>query len=261
MTVTASAGDLDVKRFPARDGKLLAYREIGDGRPVILLHGFISNGVVNWIRYGHAGAIAATGRRVVIPDLRGHGDSAEFGIAGAYPPDVLADDGLALIEHLRLVDHDLVGYSLGARTVIRMLVRGDKARRAVVAGTGLEPILHAAGRANHYLRILEPGAASVPGSEGWRVQQFLRSVGADANAVLPVLETLVDTPLDALGRIEIPVLVLAGESDDDHGSVEALAGGLPHARLQRVPGDHMSAVARPELGAAIAAFLAEQGVS
>jgi len=43
----------------------------------------------------------------------------------AYPPDVLADDGLALVEHLGLGDgdYDLGGYSLGARIVVRMLAR------------------------------------------------------------------------------------------------------------------------------------------
>ena len=255
----ATTTDLPVQRFPARDGMLLAYREMGEGRPVVLLHGFISNATVNWIRYGQAEALARVGRRVVMPDLRGHGDSAEFGLAGAYPPDVLADDGFALIEHLGLDEHDLVGYSLGARTAIRMLVRGDAAGRAVVAGTGLEPILHAAGRGGYYRRVLAPGATFPIGSDEWRTQQFVRSVGGDAGALLPVLETLVDTPLDALARVDIPVLVLAGDQDDDHGSVEALADALPRGRVQRVPGDHMTVVARAAFGAAIVAFLGDGG--
>ncbi len=51
---------------------------------------------------------------------------------------------------------------------------------------------------------------------------------------------------------------MAGEQDDDNGSAEALAAtALPRGQATRVPGNHMSAVARPELGAVIAGFLAE----
>jgi hypothetical protein len=47
----------------------------------------------------------------------GHGDSAKPHDAAAYPPDVLVDDGLALIVQLGLTDCDLGGYSLGGLTV------------------------------------------------------------------------------------------------------------------------------------------------
>src|SRR6202044_3046385 len=121
-----------------------------------------------WVRYGHAAKIAARGYRVVMPDLRGDGDSAKPHDASFYPRDVLADDGLALVEHLELSDYDLAGYSLGARTVVRMLAteaqrresheapqarrgtRGATAKRAIVAGMGLEGILHTAGRGGHF---------------------------------------------------------------------------------------------------------------
>ena len=58
--------------------------------------------------------LAGQGYRVILPDLRGHGDSARPHDPAAYPPDALADDGLALIEQLGLTDYDLGGYSLGA---------------------------------------------------------------------------------------------------------------------------------------------------
>ena len=58
--------------------------------------------------------------------------------------------------------------------------------------------------------------------------------------------------------IGMPVLVVAGTEDDDNGSAEALAAALPHGQAARVPGNHMSAVARPELGAVIAGFLDER---
>jgi len=71
--------------FEARDGARLAYRELGDGRPVVLVHGFFSTAMVNWVRYGHAESLAARGFRVIMPDLRGHGDSAKPHDPAAYP--------------------------------------------------------------------------------------------------------------------------------------------------------------------------------
>ena len=54
----------------------------------------------------------------------------------------------------------------------------------------------------------------------------------------------------------MPTLVLSGADDHDNGSAEALADLLPDATYVEVPGNHMSAVTRPDLGIAIADFLA-----
>src|SRR5262249_39934063 len=144
--MTTNPNDLPTQYFKARDGEILAYREMGEGRPVVLIHGFFSKATVNWVRYGHAARIAERGYRVVMPDLRGHGASAHPHEASAYPPDVLADDGFALVEHLGLTDYDLGGYSLGARTTVRMLARGATPRRAIVGGIGLDGIVDTQGR-------------------------------------------------------------------------------------------------------------------
>jgi len=71
-----------------------------------------------------------------------------------------------------------------------------------------------------------------------------------------VLETFVDTPIEALAHMQAPTLVVSGDQDDDNGSATALAEILPHGTFRAVPGNHMSAVTRPELGQAIADFLA-----
>src|SRR2546421_4883428 len=129
--------------FPGRDGVDLAYREVGEGRPLVLLHGFTGDAEL-WLRNGQAETIAARGYRVILPDFRGHGRSAKPHDAAAYPLDVLTDDGFALLEHLGLDDYDLGGYSLGARIVVRMLARGATPRRAGVAAQGLRQSLGAA---------------------------------------------------------------------------------------------------------------------
>ena len=70
------------------------------------------------------------------------------------------------------------------------------------------------------------------------------------------LHHVFDTPRDALDHITTPTLILTGEDDDDNGSAQELAAALSDARYQAIPGNHMSAVLKPELGMAIAAFLA-----
>jgi hypothetical protein len=49
--------------------------------------------------------------------------------------------------------------------------------------------------------------------------------------------------------------VICGSDDDDNGSAAALADVLPQATLIAVPGNHMSAVTKPELGQAMVEYL------
>jgi len=251
---------MGVYRFTGRDGMELACRETGSGRPLILLHGFMGTGS-HMLEYGHADAFAEQGHRVVLPDLRGHGDSAKPHDPGAYPPDVLADDGLALVEHLGFGDgdYDLGGYSLGARVVVRMLARGAKPGRAIVAGQGLAKVSRpqGGGANRHVLTALVDGTALEPDSPDARTAYWISKFGADPQALLYVMDSLVPTPEDAVRRITIPTLVAIGDQDErsDAGELAAL---LQDARFVRVPGDHGSAFAAPELTAAIAEFLAER---
>jgi pimeloyl-ACP methyl ester carboxylesterase len=242
--------------FAAPDGQELAWWELGEGRPVVLLHGLFSDANTNWIRYGHAEAIAAVGRRVVMPDLRAHGTSARPHDRAAYPPDILVADGLALIARLGLADYDLGGYSLGGRTAVRMAIDGARPRRLIVGGMGLQGLLATGPRAAVFKRILTGLGTHPRGSEEWRAEAFLKTTGGDPEALLPLLDSFVDSTKVELAALAMPTLVVAGAEDDDNGSAAALADLLPHGRHVAVPGNHMSAVVKPELGRAIAAFLA-----
>ena len=247
----------DARFFDSFDGQRLAWRELGEGPPVVLIHGFFSDARTNWLKYGHAAAIAAAGFRVIMPDLRAHGDSARPHDAAAYPSDALARDGHALIEHLGLTHYDLGGYSLGARTVVRMLATGATPRRVVISGMGLDGITHADRRASHFRNILTNLGKHERGSPEWLAEAFLKTTGGDPVALLGIIDTFVGTPAAALDAIVQPVLVVCGKDDDDNGSAPALADALPQARYVEIPGNHMSAVTKPELGQAIADFLAK----
>jgi pimeloyl-ACP methyl ester carboxylesterase len=188
---------------------------------------------------------------VIMPDLRAHGLSDKPHDPTFYPADVLADDQLALLNHLGLSDYNLGGYSLGGRTVARMLVRGCKPRRAIISGMGLAGLTDTHSRAGHFRHILENLGSHGKGSPEWMAEAFLKTTGGDPVALRLILDTFVDTPEDALRTIDVPVAVICGEDDNDNGSAAALAGVLPQGHLITVPGNHMSAVAKPDLGQAM----------
>lgn len=243
-------------RFTTTDGQRLVWHEMGEGRPVLLLHGLFSNAFTNWIRYGHAEAIAAQRRRVIMLDHRAHGDSAKPHDSAAYPKDVLTSDALAFVEHLGLSDYDLVGYSLGARTATRMVARGARPRKLVLAGMGLEGLLGTSGRADHFREILANLGKHERGSPEWMAEAFLKTTKGDPKALLLLLDSWEHVKAADLDLLTMPTLVIAGAEDFDNGSAPALAQRLPHATYQDVPGGHMSSVTKPELGTAIASFLA-----
>lgn len=246
----------ETRVFDSFDGVRIAWRELGEGRPVVLIHGYFSDANTNWIKYGHAAAIAARGFRVIMPDLRAHGESDRPHDSAAYPADALTLDGHALIAHLGLTGYDLGGYSLGARTTARMLATGATPGRVVFSGMGLEGVLHTHRRADHFCNILTNLGKHERGSPEWLAEAFLKTTGGDPVALLGVLDTFVDTPADALARMAQPALVVCGAEDFDNGSAAALAEALPDGRYVETPGGHMSAVVKPELGRAIAEFLA-----
>jgi pimeloyl-ACP methyl ester carboxylesterase len=191
---------------------------------LVLLHGFGGNGSL-WS--------PLPGFRLILPDFRGHGSSAQPLDKDFYPPDVLADDGLALLEHLGFDDYDLGGYSLGARIVVRMLVRGARPRRAIVGGQGLREVQGIGGGA---------GAA-------------FRKRMTEPNALVHVLDSLVATPVEALAGIPTPTLVVIGADDERVASGPQLADALPHGTYAEIPGNHGTAAAGPDLTATMLTWL------
>jgi pimeloyl-ACP methyl ester carboxylesterase len=241
--------------FFAPDGVEIALSETGEGRPLLLIHGYFSDADTNWIKFGHAALLADAGYRVIMPDLRAHGLSGKPHEAAYYPKDILADDQFALLDHLGITDYDLGGYSLGGRTVSRMLARGAKPGRAIISGMGLEGLTKTGNRGGHFKHVLDNLGTHEKGSPAWMAEAFLKTTGGDPVALRHILDTFVDTSEAEISAWDLPVAVICGENDSDNGSAADLASALRHGKLFTVPGNHMSAVIKPELGQAILAAL------
>ena len=243
-------------RFASFDGTELAVHRLGEGRPVLLLHGLFSSAEMNWIRFGHAALLADAGFEAIMPDWRAHGGSAAPRDPAAYPPDVLVRDSLALVEGLGLTDYDLVGFSLGARTAASAVIAGLTPRRLVLAGMGIEGLSNWQRRSAFFVDMIDRFEVIEPGDRAYMARQFLKGMGTDRVAArLLLTQGVRDIAEGDLARITMPTLVLTGSEDRDNGSPEALAAALPDAKLVEVPGTHMSCVTKPELGLAIRDFL------
>jgi pimeloyl-ACP methyl ester carboxylesterase len=141
-----------------------------------------------------------------------------------------------------------------------MLARGCRPGRAVISGMGLQGLINTEARGDHFRHVLDNIGQHPRGSPAFMAEAFLKTTGGDPLALRQILETFVDTPADMLAEIDIPVGVVCGDDDQDNGSAAALADALPMGRLITVPGNHMSAVVKPELGQAIRDFLVEDRV-
>ncbi|MDQ3075360.1 MAG: alpha/beta hydrolase [Pseudomonadota bacterium] len=248
--------DVSTHRWSASDGVGLAWREIGAGRPVVLVHGLFSDANINWIKFGHAARLAAAGCRVIMPDLRAHGLSDKSHDPASYPDGILGRDLEELVAHLALAEYDLGGFSLGARTTVQAVGEGLSPRRAILAGMGLEGLAGWHGRMHFFVDAIAGFDTATRGDKHWLAIQFMKTMKVDRVAANLLLPTFSDAHPEWLAAFTMDTLVLCGTEDHDNGSAQALADALPQATVAAVPGTHMSSVTKPEFGAAIVAFLA-----
>lgn len=243
------------EKIASFDGTELAVHRMGEGRPVLLLHGLFSSAEMNWIRFGHAEKLAAAGFEAVMPDLRAHGESAKPHDPGAYPPGVLLKDAAALVETLGLEEYDLVGFSLGARTAARSVIEGLRPRRLVLAGMGLEGLAGWSRRSAFFIDAIDRFDSVGRGDAAFMAVSFMKTMKIDREAARLLLQAVDDTAPEELAKITMPTIVLCGDKDDDNGSAAKLAEALPDARHVEIPGTHMSSVTEGALGDALVDFL------
>jgi pimeloyl-ACP methyl ester carboxylesterase len=189
-----------------RDGLTLGYSEVGNGQPILFVHGATATGEFEW---GPQAARLASDYRCVLPDLRGHGRS-EFRESVDLGQAICADLG-HLIEHLGLGHPHIVGFSYGAEISLMLELSAPGTARSLVLvspGTG-RPSDYRAPRLEHLYRTwpfaLRRLHETHHGPEHWR--QLVTALHEDS----------VDRPelsAEALGRVRCPVLLVAGALDE-----------------------------------------------
>ncbi len=241
-----------MERFSSFDGLSLAYSVTGAeaaGESVLLHHGFASSARVNWERPGVVAALVEAGRRVVVFDARGHGDSEAPHDPAAYAGGAMARDVVALFDHLGLERVDMAGYSMGAFVTIELAGKATepRLRSLFLGGIGTAQLLGQRPPTETIAAALEAeDATSVADPSGRAFRYFADATGQDRLALAAVQRAGRGVDLELLGGISQPTLVVNGQSDTMAGDPADVAALIPGARALSVPGDHLSAVMKPE---------------
>ena len=258
MTSTSPQAPIARKHFVSFDGQALSYLEAGPatGMTVLLIHGFVSDASINWVKGGTVETLAKAGFHIFAPDLRGHGQSAKPHADSAYPDDVLARDQEAFLAHCNITEYHLAGYSLGAITAARMIVRGAAPRSLILSGMG-EGITNASDRQDKFIKALT-GQAPADDPFAKMVTGFVKRTGGDALALAQVMRGRKAVSKQELSAWSLPCLVLNGAQDNDNGSGDRLAALISSATSQTIEGTHMDVIFKPDFAAAITDFFSAQ---
>jgi 3-oxoadipate enol-lactonase len=257
----------------AVNGVEISFTQSGDGRApaVVLLHGFPLSGAM----WSPQVAPLAARHRVIVPDFRGFGHSAQ---TGPFTIERLADDVHALAQSLKLGKFVLAGLSMGGYVAIAYAKKYPATLRGLIL---LDTKAEAdtpetkAGRDKSIATVREKGASAIadamlprliPPESIERRPQLARELRRMMEATRPetiahALAAMRDRPdlSAALPSFATPTLVIVGEKDGitPPDVTKKTADQIPRAMHKVIAGaGHMSNMEQPEqVTAAIEAFL------
>lgn len=240
------------------DGLTLNYEIVGEGPPVLCIHGFASSGQVNWVDVGWVETLVGEGYSAITLDNRGHGKSDKPHDPERYHPQDMARDAVALLDHLHLKQAAVLGYSMGARIAAFMAFEHEERVACVVFGGMGMNLINGLSDGNDIiagLRAPSLEALTHPTARQFRI--FADHTKSDREALAACMETSRAPMARAdVRRINVPALVAVGETDAMAGPPEPLAKLMPQGEAFVIPKrDHMRATGDKAFKAAGLAFL------
>lgn len=241
------------------NGIEIAYEVYGEsGTPVLLIHGFASSGVINWVNTGWVDTLAKAGYRPITMDNRGHGKSRKVYDPKLYTARAMADDSARLLEHLDLKRTPVIGFSMGARIAAFLMLRHPNlVRCAVWGGMGANLMTGLDNSEIIAKALLAESLSEVSDPIGRQFRLFADHSKADRAALAACVVSSREPMLaDDVRGITAPVLVALGENDEMAGGIEPLLKLLPNAEGFIIPKrNHMLSTGDPKFKAAAIKFL------
>lgn len=234
MTSTA---DQSAGRYAPVNGLKLYYEVHGTGRPLVLLHGGLLTSDLSF----HAVLPAlATSHQVIAVELQGHGHTADIDREPTISN--LAEDVIALLDHLGIERAAFFGFSLGGLTALEAAMRHpERVERLILASVHF--------RADGYHEEItdqeaHPDSIRMPtASDFAQMQEAYERVapdpghfGAFAEKMSAVIDAFQGWPVDRLRGVAARTLLMIGDTDfvriDHAAEMQEL---IPDAQLAVVP--------------------------
>lgn len=239
-------------------GVEIAYEIHGQGRPILLIHGFASSGIINWVNPGWVDVLNKAGWQAITIDNRGHGGSQKFYDPQLYFAHDMADDAGHLLDHLGIASLPIMGYSMGARICAYLAVRHpSRVTCSVWGGMGGNLLT---GMDNSEAIAAALTAEEIPSKMGSSARQF-RLFADSSKADRAALAACVVTSREPMAaedvrKIGTPVLIALGENDEMAGGFAPLPDLLPTCETFVIPKrNHMLSTGDPKFKSAAIAFL------
>src|SRR5262245_59800170 len=218
------------------NGVRLHYIVEGQGKPVVLIHGFHSSIKMNW----QAPSIVHTLARnyqVIAIDMPGHGESDRPETEAAYGT-AMVEDIVKLLDHLKIRKAHIVGYSMGGMIAMKFIAQHqDRVQSGIIGGMG-------------WLRegsFLQSVFGRMPEREG----------GATPSACARSFGKLALTEAELRG-IKVPVQVVVGDRDPTKrlyvAQLEQVRNDWPVVEIKDA--GHLNCVVKPEFKQSLASWLA-----
>jgi len=193
------------------NGLHLYYETHGSGRPLVLLHGGLGSGEM----FGPIIPALADHHRVIVPDLQGHGRTAD--IDRPIDTRLMADDIAVLIDHLGLDHPDVVGYSLGGGVAFFTASRYPaKVRRLVMAATNITRDAIPAEMLAQQEQVSGAAAEFMKDTPMYQLYQKVAPRPEDFGRLLDKVGASMAEDFDFSAEVRglrVPTLVVAGDAD------------------------------------------------
>jgi pimeloyl-ACP methyl ester carboxylesterase len=249
----------------SRDRVRIFHTTIGQGEPLVLSHGF-THTWESWEDLGYVDALKDRFRLVLI-DSRGNGASDKPSEAAAYAMQRQVDDVEAVLDDLGIQRFHFLGYSIGAILGFHLAARMPERMASFIAYGG-HPYPPSPA---DLVFIAEINATLLRGMQAWVDRMDTRGVfraypnararrarllGADTAALIASNTAAGDDQgaADALSRLTMPCLLIAGDRDDTNDLARRAARELPTADFVSVSGIGHAMVHAETIGPYVSAF-------
>jgi pimeloyl-ACP methyl ester carboxylesterase len=243
------------------DGVRIAYDRLGEGPPIVLVHGFAATRTITWQNTGWYDWLTRAGFTVIALDARGHGESDKPHEQSAYHDRIMIADILAVMDREGVPSAPIIGYSMGAYLTVGMMnIAPERLPLGILAGVGERYFTFWGPRSEIVAEgLLAEDPSQLTEKLAIEFRTFATRAKGDLKALAACMRRgrLSYTP-EELGRLTHPVLVVCGEDDTIAGQAEPFAMHFAKGKAVTVPRrNHHSTVGDRHFKEAVRDFLDE----